>query len=85
MPIDAALVELLACPVTRAPLGVMPADRLDAINTRVQDGALTYADGRPVEEPLAEALVTQDGQRIYRVNDGIPVLLAENGIEVEKT
>jgi uncharacterized protein YbaR (Trm112 family) len=82
MPIEAAFVELLACPVTGSPLRFMSADRLADINRQAAGGRLRYADGRPVEEPLSAALVTQDGQRIYRIDDGIPILLAEDGILV---
>ena len=30
--------------------------------------------------PLREALVTRDRKTVYRIDDGIPVLLAEEGI-----
>ena len=32
-------------------------------------------------EALREALITRDGKRIYRIDDGIPVLLPEEGLE----
>jgi len=37
-----------------------------------------------VDEPLAEALVTDDGKRVYPVNDGIPVLLEGESIQMEQ-
>jgi uncharacterized protein YbaR (Trm112 family) len=39
-----------------------------------------YVDGASVEEPLDEGLITEDGKTIYRVNDGIPIMLEEQGI-----
>ena len=37
-------------------------------------------DGAPQTEPLREALITRDRKTVYRVDDGIPVLLIEEGI-----
>jgi len=34
-----------------------------------------------VEQELTEALVREDGQRVYPVDDGIPVMLVEESIE----
>ena len=43
-------------------------------------GGLTRADGSPQSEPLAEGLVTRDRKQVYRVEDGIPVLLADEAL-----
>ena len=37
-------------------------------------------DDGPQAEALREALITRDRKRVYRVDDGIPVLLVEEGI-----
>ena len=41
---------------------------------------LQRVDGSPQREPQREALVTRDRTLAYRVDDGIPVLLAEDAI-----
>ena len=41
-------------------------------------------DGVKLAEPLAEALVTDDGKRVYPVSDGIPVLLEGESISMEQ-
>ena len=38
------------------------------------------ADDSPQTAPLREALLTRDRKTVYRVDDGIPVLLAEEAI-----
>ena len=37
-------------------------------------------DGSEQASPLREGLVTRDGKTVYRIDDGIPVLLAEEGL-----
>lgn len=77
---DRKLLDLLACPATRQPLSLVEAAGLDALNRAISAGALQRADGSPQREALREALVTRDRKLAYRVDDGIPVLLAEEGM-----
>lgn len=78
--IDRKLVEILRCPISREAVTVAPKDRLRALNTAIAAGELKHEDGREVEGELEEALVTADGARIYRVRDGIPIMLADEAI-----
>jgi uncharacterized protein YbaR (Trm112 family) len=66
-PMTEALLSILRCPVTKQPL------RLLAMEEKAQRGI-------PVEEP---ALVTQDGARVYRAVNGMPVLLPPAMVEEE--
>jgi uncharacterized protein YbaR (Trm112 family) len=77
---DRKLLELLACPATRQPLALLEASGLEAMNRAIAAGALLRVDGSPQREPLREALVTRDRSLAYRIDDGIPVLLAEEGM-----
>ena len=80
MHMDKKLLEILACPVTRQPLGLLDASRLQALNAAI--GAQGVHFGETLQStPLREALVTRDGKRVYRVDDGIPVLLPEDGLD----
>jgi uncharacterized protein YbaR (Trm112 family) len=80
LPVDARLIEILCCPETRVRVRPAPAELLERLNAAVRAGGLRYVEGTPVEQPLAEGLVTEDGRRVYRVDDGIPVMLVERGI-----
>jgi uncharacterized protein YbaR (Trm112 family) len=77
---DRKLLDILACPATRQPLAMLEARGLDALNQAIAAGGVRRVDDAPQSEPLREALVTRDRKRVYRIDDGIPVLLAEEGI-----
>lgn len=80
MPMDRKLLDLLVCPATRQPLSLLDGRALEALNATIAAGDLARADGTPQGEPLREALITRDRKTVYRVDDGIPVLLAEEAI-----
>ena len=77
---DRKLLDLLVCPATRQPLALLDKPGLEALNHAIAAGGVQRADDTPQTEPLREALMTRDRKTIYRVDDGIPVLLIEEGI-----
>ena len=77
---DRKLLDLLVSPDTRQPLFVLENAGLEALNRAISAGSVTRADGSPQTQPLREALVTGDRKQIFRVDDGIPVLLADEAI-----
>ena len=77
---DRKLLDILACPATRQPLSMLESRGLQALNAAIAAGGIARADGQPQAQPLREALVTRDRKLAYRIDDGIPVLLAEEGI-----
>jgi uncharacterized protein YbaR (Trm112 family) len=80
MPVDGKLLEILCCPVSKTPLQRLPAARLQKLNAAIDRGEVKFVDGKAVETALEEALVTVDMKVIYPVDDGIPILLHEQGI-----
>jgi uncharacterized protein YbaR (Trm112 family) len=77
---DRKLLDLLACPATRQPLGPLDGAGLETLNRAIAAGRLQRVDGTPQRDALREALVTRDRSLAYRVEDGIPVLLAEEAM-----
>jgi uncharacterized protein YbaR (Trm112 family) len=80
MALDKRLLEILCCPASRQPVAPASAAQLEALNRAVAEGALRDADGAPVSDRFAAALVTRDGRTVYRVEDGIPVMLVDQAV-----
>lgn len=77
---DRKLLDILVCPATRQPLALLDKPGLEAVNRGIAAGGVKRNDGSAQPDPLREALVTRDRKTVYRLDDGIPVLLAEEGI-----
>ncbi len=80
MAIDRKLLDILCCPVTGVPLEPLTRDGLARLNALIRQGQARYVSDEPVEAPLTEALITTNGERVYRVDDSIPVMLDERAI-----
>ncbi|TKS54508.1 Trm112 family protein [Luteimonas yindakuii] len=77
---DRKLLDILVCPASRQPLALLDNAGLDALNRAIATGTVQRDDGATQSSPLRAALVTRDHKRVYRVDDGIPVLLVEEAI-----
>lgn len=77
---DRKLLDILVCPASRQSLAPLEKAGLDALNRAIAAGVVTRVDGGAQDQPLREALVTHDRKTVYRIDDGIPVLLVEEGI-----
>lgn len=77
---DRKLLDILVCPATRQPLFLLDSHGLDALNAAIAKGSVLRADGSPQADSVREALVTRDRRTVYRVDDGIPVLLVDEAI-----
>jgi len=84
MPIDRQLLEILCCPVSKQSLRVLTADQLERINHQIASGAVTNAGDDKVTSTLTEGLITQNHQRIYRIDDNIPVMLENESIPADQ-
>ena len=47
---------------------------------KIASGEVKHADGSAVSEPLAAALVTEDGRTVYPIEDDIPIMLEDQAI-----
>jgi uncharacterized protein YbaR (Trm112 family) len=83
MSVSPELLEILVCPETRQPVKPASAEVLEKLASEVEAGRLRNRGGQPVSKPIAEGLVREDGKVLYPVDDGIPVMLIEESIELD--
>lgn len=80
MPISEELLDILCCPETKVPVKMLTPDQIKTINQAIQTNEIKYIDGTTVDKTLKEGLITIDGQRVYRIDDSIPIMLIDKGI-----
>jgi len=83
-PMDKRLLTVLRCPVSHRSLAVLKKDMLARVNAAIEAGELVNHEGITLAATLSKALITDDGKRIYAVDDGIPVLLEDESISMEQ-
>lgn len=81
--VDPDLLEILVCPESRTPVRLADKELLDVVNRRITEGRLRTRGGETVTEPLAAALVREDGALLYPIRDDIPVMLIDEAIPLE--
>jgi uncharacterized protein YbaR (Trm112 family) len=77
---DKRLLDILCCPVSKTPVRLLGRGELDAVNAAIDRGEVDTVTGAAVRHRLEEGLITVDRKVIYRIDDGIPVMLPEEGI-----
>lgn len=80
MALDARFISTLNCPVKKLPLRAASKAQLAFLNREISQGTALMVNGHQVTEAVTDALIREDGQVLYRITDGIPVLLPEEGI-----
>jgi uncharacterized protein YbaR (Trm112 family) len=76
---DKRLLDILCCPTTRQPLRPLRREELDTLNRAIEAGAVRNASVT-VDRALQAGLITRDGKLVYRIDDEIPVMLADEAI-----
>jgi uncharacterized protein YbaR (Trm112 family) len=76
------LLEILVCPETKRPVAPASAEVIARLNEAIRAGKVRNRGGEPVTSEISEGLVRDDGRVLYPVDDGIPVMLIEESIEL---
>ena len=77
---DKRLLDILCCPVTKVPVRPLARNELDALNAAISTGSVQTTASIAVSSVLQAGLITNDGKLIYRIEDDIPVMLADEAI-----
>jgi uncharacterized protein YbaR (Trm112 family) len=80
MNIDPELLDMLQCPATRRPLRLADAELLEKLNAAIAAGNLRNLAGERLTSRLDGGLLRDDGALLYPIVDGIPSLLADEGV-----
>lgn len=81
---DRRLLDILCCPATRQALAPLSGNELEAINRGIARGEVHRTDGSPEAAAWSAGLLTGDRKLAYRIEDGIPVLLADEAISTKQ-
>ncbi len=77
---DKRLLDILCCPISKTPVRPLGKHELEALNAAIAAGKVQSVAGAALTQRIDEALITTDSKVIYRIEDGIPVMLPEEGI-----
>jgi uncharacterized protein YbaR (Trm112 family) len=77
------ILDLSRCPETGQRLGMAPGDLLERLRKKQAAGTLLYRSGRVVTSPLEAGLLREDSRVIYPIQDGIPVLVVDELIQLD--
>ena len=80
--IEADLLKIICCPETRQPLAPADAATVARLNERIAARGLKNCGGKAVTEPCEGGLVRQDGQVLYPIRQGIPLLLLAESVVI---
>ncbi len=84
MTIDGKLLEILCCPVTKSPVNRLTAAQLKTLNAEISRGQIHNIAGDTLTDEIREGLITQSSKTIYPVEDGIPIMLEDQGINTDQ-
>jgi uncharacterized protein YbaR (Trm112 family) len=77
---DKRLLDILCCPATKVPVRPLAKSELETLNRAIAGGGVNTVAHTPVANALQAGLITTDGKLIYRIEDDIPVMLANEAI-----
>lgn len=81
--IDADLLKILCCPETHQPLTLAEGSLLQRLNDQIAKNSLLNRAGKPVTRQCDGGLLRKDGQYVYPICAGIPILLIDESIPVQ--
>jgi len=76
------LLEILVDPETKGPVRLASESELGELKAAVESGRAKRKDGKAASATFEAAFVAQDGRVAYVVEDGIPVFLIDERLEI---
>ena len=82
MTIPNYILNILVCPETKQPLTLASPEEIDNLNQRISRCESYSVNGVLIVESVSAGLIREDRSICYPIREGIPVLLAEEGIVI---
>jgi uncharacterized protein YbaR (Trm112 family) len=82
--LDPQFLSILRCPENHIPLREADAALLAHVNRAIAGGLVKNRLGQTVSTAFEGGLVREDGAVFYPIEDGIPRLLADEGIPLDQ-
>ena len=80
--IEADLFKILCCPETRQSLAPADVATVARLNERIAARSLKNRGGKAVTQPCDGGLLREDGQVVYPIRQGIPILLIAESMAI---
>jgi len=77
------LLEIVVCPETKQKLKIADQPVVDKLNKEIEEKSLKNKAGQVITEKIDGGLIREDGMIIYPIREQIPILLVEEGIELQ--
>lgn len=78
--IDSELLKILCCPETHQALALAEPSLIEQLNQKIVQNRLTNRAGKIVGEKIDGGLIRSDGQFLYPIRHGIPIMLIDEAI-----
>jgi len=80
MAIAKELLDILVCPETHQPLQLAEDAFVSRLNDRISKGELVNRKGDKVTDAVNGALIREDRQFVYLIQDDIPIMLVDEAV-----
>ena len=82
--VDPQLLEILRCPQDHSQLSLANAELVARVNEQINAGALHTIGGQQVQKSIDGGMVRAAGDLMYPIVGGIPVMLADEAINISQ-
>ena len=77
------LLDILICPISHNPLKVTPKEIIASVNVLINKKKCYTVNRQNVKNTIKEAVYAPGTLHLYRVENGIPILLANEAINLK--
>ncbi len=82
MNISQKLLDILCCPETNDDLHLLSKEERERVNRAIAHGTAMNRKNEAVLQPIDEGLLRADGKFLYPIQDGIPIMLIDEAIDM---